>query len=250
MARKAAIITKNCLVCSSEFETPDTKRGRKRETCCKSCASVLAFSKQRIDAPCTLCGAITETAKSVVNGGLPVYCEDCAKARYSLVCEACGKPFMGKKYDVRTCSDECWAQIVRGKKTDVECAYCGIKFEQSTFNVYEGKRSYCSVRCRNNHHSLLNPSRYGGTWSRWLRTIKERDGHRCIKCGSRGPLQVHHFQKLTTFDDPNDAHFHENLGTFCIPCHFEVEDAGIGSLGEFRKRYSPNPLETVGGWQK
>lgn len=247
---KAKVLHLNCVVCGSGFDTPDTKRGRKKETCSKSCASRLAYRTQTITAPCSICGAHTETAKSVVNCDLPVYCEGCAQARYSLECEICGSEFMGKRGYVRCCSQECVNELNRRNLIDVKCDCCGKMFQQSSFSVYEGKRTYCSRRCSMRQYSRENPTRYGGTWPRWIRLIRDRDGHKCLMCGAVDDLEVHHFIKLTTFSNPNDAHYGENLGLFCVDCHDVVEDSGIGSLSEFYGRYSPTLRETVGGWQK
>lgn len=234
MARKAAsTIYLNCQVCGSAFETKDTKRGRERKTCGKSCASQLAYRSQTIVAPCVHCGAETETAKSVVNAELPVYCEECAKARYKNTCTICGNEFMAKRARVECCSQKCIDKLNERNIAEVECAHCGELFHRPTRDIYSGKRSFCSVRCRDNRYTIENPNRYGGTWPRWVRFVRHRDNNQCLKCGSKSRLEVHHFKKLTQFEDPNEAHYANNLGLFCFDCHREVEDAGFGSLSDF-----------------
>lgn len=247
---KAGILKLNCVMCHGEFETPDTKRGRKRETCSKSCASKRAYESQKVTVPCVLCGSESETAKSVINAGLPVYCEECSKARYELTCEVCGIEFMGRRASVKCCSRPCITEWNRRMTTQVICDCCGIQFERATFSVYSGKRSYCSDRCAMRQFSRENPMRYGGTWPRWVRAIRERDGYKCLVCGETGDLEVHHFIKMKSFNNPDDSHYDENLGLFCVPCHDAVEDSGIDSLTEFYRRYSPTPGETSGGRQK
>ena len=234
MPRKAApTIELDCQVCGSKFEARDTKRGRERKTCGKSCASKLAYKSQASKAPCVHCGIIVDTAKSVINAGLPIYCNECAKARYKNECAICGAEFMAKRARVQCCSQQCIDRLNESNTTKAECAHCGESFDRPTRDVYSGKRAFCSIRCRDNKHSLENPSRYGGTWPRWVRTIRHRDNNQCLRCGGRDRLEVHHFKKLTQFKDPNEAHYEANLGLFCFSCHREVEDAGYENLSDF-----------------
>ena len=234
MPRKAApTIDLNCQVCGSKFETRDTKRGRERKTCGKSCASKLAYKTQETTSPCVHCGTITTTAQSVISSGLPVYCDDCAKARYENACAICGDVFMAKRAYVKCCSQKCVDKLNEQNLASVECDHCGKVFHRPSRDVYSGKRSFCSIRCRDARYSVENPTRYGGTWPRWVRTIRRRDNNKCLKCGSGKNLQVHHFKKLTQFENPNDAHYDANLGLFCFSCHLEVEDMGYASLYDF-----------------
>ena len=47
----------------------------------------------------------------------------------------------------------------------------------------------------------------------WLRaTILERDGFKCVRCGSRNRLEVDHIE-------PGDNHAPDNLQTLCRNCH-------------------------------
>lgn len=236
---KAEELYRECEICSGEFTTPDTIRGRKKVTCSKSCASKKAYSSQITEEECKHCSKITKTSLSVINAGLPIYCSDCSTHRYVNSCEMCSSEFRSKRYSNRFCSPECETGYRRSKTIIVECAYCGNEFEQATFSVYSGKRSFCSKRCNVNQYSIEHPSRYGGTWTTWIRRIRDRDGNQCVKCESKEELEVHHFKKLTTFDDPDEAHYYENLVLLCRKCHYEIENEGIGSLTDFYRRYSP-----------
>ena len=239
--KKAKTLTLLCKVCNGEYITPDTIRGRRKETCSKSCASKVAYSNQAMVAPCSLCETETPTSKSVINSGLPVYCSECSTHRYTRQCEMCNVTFQARKYDTRMCSLECVTEFNRQDTKTVVCADCFAEFEQPSFSVYAGKRTFCSKKCAQRLFSKENPTRYGGTWTTWLRRIHVRDGEACIKCSSKEKLEVHHFTKLTTFDNPNDAHYLENLGLLCFNCHREVEDSGVESLTDFYRRYSPTP---------
>ncbi len=130
MPRKAApAIELDCQVCGTKFEARDTKRGRERKTCGKSCASKLAYKSQASNAPCVHCGIIVDTAKSVINAGLPIYCNECAKARYKNECAICGAEFMAKRAYVQCCSQRCIDRLNESNTTRVECAHCGESFD-------------------------------------------------------------------------------------------------------------------------
>lgn len=60
---------------------------------------------------------------------------------------------------------------------------------------------------------------YGHTWPRKRKAALERDGYECQACGSDEELHVHHHRPVRTFENPNDAHFLENLVTVCVECH-------------------------------
>lgn len=49
-------------------------------------------------------------------------------------------------------------------------------------------------------------------WGSLSKSVKQRDGHRCVKCGSTDRLEVDHIV------DPDD-HRPENLQTLCHECH-------------------------------
>lgn len=248
---RAQDIVKTCENCQEYFVTRDTARGRSKRTCSQSCASQVALKTSWTEGPCRICGRMTKTLKSVKQAGLPIYCGDqCQSQRHAKVCESCGASFRTSKSKTRFCSRECVIEWQRNNLVELACDECGETYQQASFNVYEGKRSFCSKRCNMRAFSRENPMRYGGTWPRWVRTVKSRDEGRCIKCGSTEDLEVHHFTKMSLFDDPDRSHFHDNLGLFCSDCHRVVEDSGIGSLDEFYGRYSPTPHESAGEGQK
>ena len=221
----------------------------RRETCSKSCASKRAYVTHRVTAPCTLCGEPAQTAQSVLSANLPVYCSKCANKRYRITCVSCGKEFKAGKYNAVYCSKECQVKHQASNTVEVTCAHCGERFSRRSSDMYKD-RHFCSKRCRNNQYTIEHPTRYGGTWTTWLRRIHARDNEQCQCCGATDGLQVHHFIKLTEYNDPNDAHFEENLVLLCKKHHAELEDSNIRSLSEFVERYSPTLQETAGGKQK
>lgn len=75
---------------------------------------------------------------------------------------------------------------------------------------------------------------YGKTWSRMRDRVRNRDDNVCQLCGigeeenGRKP-DVHHIEPVRLFEDPNDAHFMENMIQLCRSCHKKVE-FGVISL--------------------
>lgn len=191
--------------------------------------------KKNTETECAVCGIKMMTYKHVVTQNLPTYCSnECRKLKYKNTCHSCGNTFRCSKKDTKTCSPECQTELRRSNMIEVTCSECGEKFKQSSFNVYEGKNSFCSKRCGNRYHSKLNPTRYGGKWSTCRENILNRDQNTCLKCGNTEDLQVHHFIPIILFKNPNAAHYQENLGTFCKNCHRDIEGE-YESLSEFEK---------------
>lgn len=236
-------VIKKCKICNKEFTTKNTKRCLKKQCCSASCSAKLGQMNNIGKTNCSICHKEITGSKSTITQGLPLYCEDCTEFRYRLTCEKCNKEFMSKRPDNRFCSRECINKHNKDNTIEVRCVHCGKIYLQSSFNVYSEKNNYCSRRCNNNHYSLKHKTRYGGTWTRRKKEISERDGHKCLMCGKTEELEQHHFIKLITFDNPNDAHYDENVGTFCKYCHKKVEGK-YKSLTDFNERYSPNSMAT------
>lgn len=186
---------------------------------------------------CVICDKEMFTFKHVISQKLPTYCSDeCRKKRYSLKCIVCKKEFRSGKRNTKTCSRDCQTKMRRNDVIELNCDLCKKSFKRDKSSVYSGKNKFCSKRCSNNHYSLNNPSRYGGTWTSRRKHIINRDGKKCLLCGCKKDLQVHHFNKVKNFENPNDAHYEENLGTFCVICHEIVEKKDYKSLSEFNNK--------------
>mgnify|MGYP003817883989 CR=1 FL=1 len=66
---------------------------------------------------------------------------------------------------------------------------------------------------QNPNKELYNSAR----WKNLAKKIKERDGYRCQRCGSRNGLSVHHIKPPRGNED---LFFDENnLVTICMRCH-------------------------------
>jgi hypothetical protein len=67
------------------------------------------------------------------------------------------------------------------------------------------------------------PHRYVYRGQRWKRTrarVLARDGHRCVTCGEREGLEVHHRIPL---GEGGAIHALDNLETLCSRCHHRAE---------------------------
>ena len=89
----------------------------------------------------------------------------------------------------------------------------------------------------------ISPKQYRGLlkenkWKHKAKEIRARDGNKCVKCGSKGPLQVHHLfyvKNKMPWDYPNDA-----MVTLCSVCH--RKEHGIEIKPKFKKK--PKPVAT------
>lgn len=176
-------------------------------------------------------------------------------------CDTCGDVFEVQPYrsdTARFCSHDCraaWQSDAyegedgpnyRGGKTEYECPSCGQTVED--WDSQTGSNRFCSKSCygdwlSENHRRENHPNFVGGMehynrtitsdeWETIASNVRERDGHKCRRCGltqseSRDQfnkiLAVHHKKTVDEFDDPSKAHDPENFITLCMPCHVKVE---------------------------
>lgn len=81
-------------------------------------------------------------------------------------------------------------------------------------------------------------SRSGPHWRRAKEAAKERDGHKCLSCGSKKRLEVHHGNGWRWFREYRFSLW--NLFTLCKPCHtaFHKWNGGFRkkcTIHQFRK---------------
>lgn len=86
------------------------------------------------------------------------------------------------------------------------------------------------------HRALVtNPKR----WKRTRRDTFARDGHRCVSCGSAGPLECDHVTPLSV-DPEQDPYDITNCQTLCRGCHI------VKTAAENRRQ----PTETELRWRQ
>lgn len=124
----------------------------------------------------------------------------------------------------------------RGGNEKIICANCGNIFTKphgySKSRKKQGcKRHYCSIKCYAEYRSkniipwnkgkiFKNPSYNNhGVPPNWRKKILERDGYRCVKCGTTKPLHVHHKIPFRIVK----GHTMENMITLCKGCHKKIK---------------------------
>lgn len=89
-------------------------------------------------------------------------------------------------------------------------------------------------------------------WAVVRLAAKRRDGWKCVECGARGRLEVHHVKRVK--DYPDLAYDLENLKTLCGVCHARVTaiETGIAPLSpnraawrELLRQGAPKPKEST-----
>ena len=82
--------------------------------------------------------------------------------------------------------------------------------------------------------SSHSPRRGSAEWMRVRIVVLERDGRRCVACGSDQRLHVHHRREWQPDDPLTDAP--DNLETLCATCHRRRHPVRHGPDGRFLMR--------------
>jgi len=130
------------------------------------------------------------------------------------------------------------------KRISTECIHCDSEIEVYPFQVELRKRGFfCDLDCYGswlsenvvgeNHHQWEGGAlNYGQKWWQIRRKALERDNYTCQNCGKtaddleRNP-DVHHVERVRSFDRLQQAHTLENVITLCRSCHRNVEAGNI-----------------------
>lgn len=129
----------------------------------------------------------------------------CAKCR-TTICIECKHGFMSKnsRLDQKFCSRSCKDKSQTGK-------------EPIHLSLNRGRKP------RTYH--LRKREKHGNAFDRaWRKLIFERDGYKCVKCGSGGRLQADHIKPYKAY--PSLRHVLSNGRTLCIPCHKKTPTYG------------------------
>jgi Fe-S-cluster-containing dehydrogenase component len=136
-------------------------------------------------------------------------------------CEFCGKEILTAKSYKRFCSDTCRRKKMYRENIE---KHREKRKEQYWKNPQEYREKTKEWR-ENNRDKFLettkvchNKARYGGNRERCF----ERDGYKCVMCGSVKQLIPHHKDGSGQTDNPNNAL--DNLETLCRKCHMAIHD--------------------------
>ncbi|MFW6448534.1 MAG: HNH endonuclease [Halobacteriota archaeon] len=148
--------------------------------------------------------------------------------------------------------------ILDGGTIDGHCDFCATPLRRWPGDI-KGDRGYCNRQCQTGGFSEAyiaegHPNwagggnrNYGKGWRRAKLDTLERDGYRCVRCGTsdeemgRNP-DVHGIIPVRLFDEsPNheitDAHFPANLASLCVTHHRRADH------GRFRPKV---PWDAIG----
>ena len=187
-----------CTICGNEF-TPRKKAANQspQHLCGVECrAQWVAQMNRRLpprlsrDVACAKCGNLTPS-----RGPGRTYCFDCRMPER--MCAECGKPFRYLASSPRTfCSRRC-AGLATGR---------GKPAGRDSWSWTGGAPGY-----------------RGPGWAALSEQIRDRDGRRCVDCGTAetasAPLHVHHLIRAAEWDRPGEANDPVNLVSVCRWCH-------------------------------
>lgn len=224
----------NCEHCGKDFE-PATSFHEKRfcDRRCKEKAAARRRIKRKAPVGSSLCPQCGDRFSSEYGRR---YCsETCkrrahkrrARERRPRRCRTCGGSVEKQKLLCRRCKER--PQVFPPR----ECAdsECGTVFEPLSRQA-----RFCSEHRHRGHRPRKYPSladrpsvkrknqeanrRYGSPeYKRARRQALERDGHSCVRCGSKEDLQAHHRTPVLQ----GGGHTVENLETLCRSCHRVAE---------------------------
>ena len=164
------------------------------------------------------------------------------------ICQQCGKEFdpvnerpsHPAKYCSRLCRDK-----AQTKRITLVCRQCGKEFQRQKYmETWSQERGpFCGFQCYGlwqkkqaqgeNNPNFVDHSnvRWAGQWERNRAAVLERDGYRCVHCGSSYRLHVHH--KTAWEPDQDDPHQIDNMETLCSSCHRKQHPTPHGDDGKF-----------------
>ena len=150
------------------------------------------------------------------------------------VCLRCGREFEPKddrpNRPARYCSRKC-GQPNQPSRVTLTCRQCGRQFERKRYMEQwsQDRGPFCGFRCygqwqkehiageANPNYQPQSNRRQAAQWERNRLAVLERDGHRCVRCGSTKRLHVHHREAWQAHQA--DPHALDNLETLCASCH-------------------------------
>jgi len=146
-------------------------------------------------------------------------------------CPVCKNEFESKRSDKIWCSEACYKKAKyyeQHPKPTLTCLGCSKEFIPK-----KSDQKYCSPICQRHYSNkkYKDNTRFDG----YRELIMQRDGYKCVKCGSTKGLIVHHKDESGQTDDPNNDP--GNLVTLCNSCH--MGEHGINRwMGDNTERFT------------
>lgn len=121
------------------------------------------------------------------------------------------------------------AQKAWNKKPDVfiTCRVCGK--DKKVKHAKLNRSKTCSRVCANNYKDkgktpLLKKARGVNDYRKWRIAVLERDGHKCILCGSKNKIHADHIKRFC--DYPKLRYDINNGRALCFDCHKKTDTYG------------------------
>jgi hypothetical protein len=146
-------------------------------------------------------------------------------------CQQCHQVFEARDWranrPTKFCSRRC-RDAAQTTRVSLTCVQCHLPFERKAYQREwsQERGPFCGFACygqwQRDHLPglVLTPRsnrRGAGQWERNRQAAVDRDGHRCVHCGSSVRLHVHHVTPWAP--DQADPHALDNLVTLCVGCH-------------------------------
>lgn len=153
-------------------------------------------------------------------------------------CPTCGRTDFASERGVNVHHTRVHGESLTRKT--ISCSQCGDEITRQEWQISQSQQHFCSKRCwgegmserwsgENSPNWEGGSHPYGKGWSPHKRNkVRESQNHKCAGCGIDRillgrSLDVHHIQKASSFDEPEEANAEENLVALCPSCHGKWE---------------------------
>jgi transcriptional regulator with XRE-family HTH domain len=160
-------------------------------------------------------------------------CQQCQKTVKKYPSQVTGKNFF--------CSTKCHGEwqsenrvgeshpLWEGGEEELECDHCGESFQKYKSKI-RWNHQFCTTKCFYKwRNEIKSPLYYGKNWQKISDKAREvvdtcqRKGCWKKECDNGAKLHVHHLTPVREFDEPEKAHFEENLVVLCAKHHQRIE---------------------------
>lgn len=179
--------------------------------------------------------------------------------KVSVICDNCGEEYEEYKSELKRternlCSRACFGEWQsdeqleqnnpnwKGIKSEQTCEFCGMKY--TNYDGREGRSRFCSKECKAKWQSENwtgeecpawkggHKKYYGDGWQKFRQLIYSKNNGVCQICGKSEEkngreLSVHHYKRVSSFENIEDAHTEENATLLCRNCHQKVENLPV-----------------------
>lgn len=234
---KRGDLNRVCLVCHKRFRVRDRRHGR-GQYCNNQCKSL----HRTVECKCKQCDKVFRIGRSASKSGMGVFCSKHCYSEHMKTgewrkCPGCKKLFWANRTKINLgfdnyCSRRCNHEHLKTGKYR-NCIRCDKKFYISGWSVKQGHGKYCSKKCYDRGLTELS-MKIRKLLYKWQKAVLIRDGYRCVDCGNKDDLEIHHIIPLVKIiEDYNinsleDAKKCEllfdidNGETLCEDCHIKI----------------------------